>query len=87
VIHNGIVPPGQLYLVQCVFKMNQNMKQSLLHHVPTELAIKRNMLPPPSKVIEGGQCVYVSIHSKFKDTTSKIPHVGLACDAFSLSLQ
>jgi hypothetical protein len=50
VIQDGIVPPGQPSLVQCVFTMNQNMKQRLLHHVPTELAIDRNTLPPPSEV-------------------------------------
>jgi hypothetical protein len=27
------VPPGQPTLVQCVFTMDQNMEQSLLHHV------------------------------------------------------
>jgi hypothetical protein len=39
VIYNGIVPPGQPSLVQCVFTMDENMEQHLLHHVPTELAI------------------------------------------------
>jgi hypothetical protein len=73
VIQNGIVPPGQPSLVQCVFKMNQNMEQSLLHHVPTELAIDQSALPPLLKVSEG--------------TTRKVPHVGLPCDAFILSLQ
>jgi hypothetical protein len=41
--------------------MDQNMEQRLLHHVPTELAIDRSTLPPPSKVSEGGQCVYAAI--------------------------
>jgi hypothetical protein len=63
------------------------MEQRLLHHVPTELAIDQSTLPPPSKVSEGGQCVYAAIHSKFQDTMRKVPHVGLPCDAFILSLQ
>jgi hypothetical protein len=87
VIQNGIVPPGQPSLVQCVFTMDQNMEQQLLHHVPTELAIHRSMLPLPSKFSESGQRVYVAIHSKFQDTTRIVPHVGLPCDAFILSLQ
>jgi hypothetical protein len=87
VIENGIVPPGQPSLVQCVFTMDQNIEQSLLHHVPAELAIDRSTLPPPSKVSEGGQCVYAAIHSKFQDATRKVPHLGLPCDAFILSLQ
>jgi hypothetical protein len=33
------------------------MKQRLLHHVSTELAIDRSTLPPPSEVSEGGQHV------------------------------
>jgi hypothetical protein len=33
------VPPGQPTLVQCVFTMNENMGQCLLHDVSTELAI------------------------------------------------
>jgi hypothetical protein len=57
VIQDGIVPPGQLFLVQCVFTMDQNMEQRLLHHVPTELAIDQSTLPPPSEVSEGGQRV------------------------------
>jgi hypothetical protein len=81
------VPPGQPSLVQCVFTMDQNMEQHPLHHVSTELAIDQSMLPPPSKVSEGGQRVYAAIHSKFQDTTRKVPHVGLPCDAFILSLQ
>jgi hypothetical protein len=60
------------------------MEQHLIHHVPTELVIDRSMLPPPSEVSEGGQR---AIHSKFLDTTRKVPHVGLPCDAFILSLQ
>jgi hypothetical protein len=67
--------------------MHQNMEQRLLHHVPTELAIDRSTLPPPFKVSEGGQRVYAAIDSKFQDTTKKVPHVGLPCDAFILSLQ
>jgi hypothetical protein len=63
------------------------MEQHLLHHVPTELAIDPSTLPPPSEVSEGGQRVYAAIHSKFQDTTRKVPHVGLSCDAFILSLQ
>jgi hypothetical protein len=39
VIQDGIVPPGQPSLIQCVFTMDKNMEQHLLHHVPTELAI------------------------------------------------
>jgi hypothetical protein len=39
VIQDQIVPPGQPSLVQCVFTMDQNLEQHLLHHVPTELAI------------------------------------------------
>jgi hypothetical protein len=81
VIQNGIVPSGQPSLVQCVFTMDQNMEQSLLHHVSTELAMDRSTLPPPSKVSEG------AIHSKFQDTTRKVLHVELPCDAFILSLQ
>jgi hypothetical protein len=87
VIQDRIVPPGQPFLVQCVFTMDQNMKQRLPHHVPTELAIDQSMLPPPSEVSEGGQRAYAAIHSKFQDTTKKVPHVGLPCDAFILSLQ
>jgi hypothetical protein len=63
------------------------MEQHLLHHVPTELAIDRSMLPPPSEVSEGGQHIYAAIHSKFQVTTRKVPHVGLPCDGFILSLQ
>jgi hypothetical protein len=87
VIQDGIVPPGQPSLVQCVFTMDQSMKQHLLHHVPTELEIDRSMLPSPSEVSEGGQHVYAAIHSKFQDSTRKVPHVGLPCDAFIISLQ
>jgi hypothetical protein len=82
VIQDGIMPPGQPSLVQCVFKMDQNMEQR-----PTELAIDQSTLPLPSEVSEGGQHVYAVIHSKFQDTTKKVPHVGLPCDAFILSLQ
>jgi hypothetical protein len=67
--------------------MDENMEQRLLHHAPTELAIDRSMLAPPSKVSEGGQHVYAAIHSKFQDSTRKIPHVDFSCDAFILSLQ
>jgi hypothetical protein len=87
VIQDGIVPPDQPSLVQCVFTMGQNMEQRLLHHVPTELVIDRSMPFPPSEVSEGGQRVYAAIHSKFQDTTGKVPHVGLPSDAFILSLQ
>jgi hypothetical protein len=80
VIQDRIVPPGQPTLVQCVFKMDENMEQRLLHHVPTELAIDRSTVPPPSEVS-------AAIHSKFQDTTRMVPHVGLTCDAFILSLQ
>jgi hypothetical protein len=52
--------------------MDENMEQRLLHHVPTELAIDRNELPPPSEVSEGGQRVYAAIHSKFQDTTTSM---------------
>jgi hypothetical protein len=45
VIQDGSVPPGQPSLVQCVFTMDQDMEQRLLHHVPTELAIDRSTLP------------------------------------------
>jgi hypothetical protein len=38
VIQDGIMPPVQPSLVQCVFIMDQNMEQRLLHHFPTELA-------------------------------------------------
>jgi hypothetical protein len=37
VIKNGIVPPGQSSLVQCMFTMDKNTEQHLLRHVPTEL--------------------------------------------------
>jgi hypothetical protein len=67
--------------------MDQNMEQRLLHHVLTELAIDQSTLPPPSEVSEGGQRVYAAIYSKFQDTTRKVPHVGLPCDAFTLRLQ
>jgi hypothetical protein len=87
VIQDGIVPPDQPYLVQCVFTMDQNMEQRLLHHVPTELANDRSTLSLPSEVGEGGQRVYAAIHSKFQDTTRNVPHVGLPCDAFILSLR
>jgi hypothetical protein len=39
VIEDRIMPLGQPSVVQCVFTMDQNMEQRLLHHVPTELAI------------------------------------------------
>jgi hypothetical protein len=82
------VPPGQPSLVQCVFTMDENMEQHLLHHVPTEQAIDSpKRASPTSEVSEGGQCVYVAIHSKFQDTTRKVSHVQLPCDAFNLSLQ
>jgi hypothetical protein len=87
VIQDRIVPPGQPSLVQCVITMDQNMEQRLLHHAPTELAIDQSTLPPHSEVSEGGQRVYAAIHSKFQDTTGKVPHVGLPCDAFILSQQ
>jgi hypothetical protein len=57
------------------------MEQRLLHHVPTELAIERSALLPPSEVSEGGQHVYAAIHSKFHDTMRKVLHIGLPCDA------
>jgi hypothetical protein len=63
------------------------MEQRLLHHVPRELAIDQSTLPPPSEVSEGGKRVYGAIHSKFQDTTRKVPHVEFPCDAFILSLQ
>jgi hypothetical protein len=49
VIQDGIVPAGKPSLVQCVFTMDQNMEQPLLHHVPSELAIDRSgdMSRPP----------------------------------------
>jgi hypothetical protein len=81
------MPPGQPSLVQCVFTMYQTMEQRLLHHVPTELAIDQSTLTLLSEVSKGGQHVYATIHSKFQDTTRKVPHVGLPCDAFILSLQ
>jgi hypothetical protein len=81
------VPPGQPSLVQYVFIMDENMEQRLLHHVSTELASDRSMLPPPSEVNNCGLRVYAAIQSKFQDTTKKVPHVGLPCDAFILSLQ
>jgi hypothetical protein len=56
VIQDGIVTPGQPSLVQCVFTMDKNMEQRLLHHVPTELTIDQSVLPPPSEVSEAGQC-------------------------------
>jgi hypothetical protein len=87
VIQDGIVPLGQPSLVQYVFTMDQNVEQRLLHHVPTELAIDRSTLSLPFEVSEGGQRVYAAIHSKFQDTTRKVPHVGLPCDAFILSLR
>jgi hypothetical protein len=87
VIQDRIVPPGHPFLVQCVFTMDQNMKQRLLHHVPTELEIHPSTLPPPSEVSEGRQRVYAAIHKKFQNTTRKVPQVGLPCDAFILSLQ
>jgi hypothetical protein len=65
VIQDGIVPSGQPSLVQCLFTMDQNMEQRLLHHVPTELAIDQSMLPQPTEVSEGGQRVYAAIHRKF----------------------
>jgi hypothetical protein len=70
-----------------MFTMDENMEQRLLHHVPTELAIDRSALTPPSEVSESGQYVYTAIHSKFQDTMRKVPHVQLLCDAFILSLQ
>jgi hypothetical protein len=90
VIHNGIVPPGQSFLVQCVFTMNKNMEQRLVCHVPTELAIDSSMLPTPSQVSEGGQCVQIvhaTIQGKFQDTARKVTNVRLPHDAFTLSLQ
>jgi hypothetical protein len=69
VIQDGILPPGQLSLVEWVFTMDENMEQCLLHHVPTELAIDQSALTPPSEVSEGGQRVYAAIHSKFQDTS------------------
>jgi hypothetical protein len=87
VIQDGIVPPCQPFLVHCVFTMDENIKQRLLHGVPTELAIDRSTLPPPSEVSEGGQRFYAAIHNKFQDTTRKVLHVGIPCDAFILSLQ
>jgi hypothetical protein len=87
VIQDGIVPPGQPSLVQCVLTMDQNMEQHLLQHVTTELAIDRSMLPPSSEVSEGWQRVYAAIHSKFQDTMRKVSNEGLPCDAFILSLQ
>ena len=85
-IQNGIVPPGQPSLVQSVLTMNENMEQRLLRHVPTELAIDQSMLPTPSEVSEG-EHVYAAIHSKFQETTRKVPHERLPRDAFVLSLQ
>jgi hypothetical protein len=81
------MPKGQPCLVQCVFTIDQNMEQSQLHHVPTELAFDLSALLAPSMASEGGKCVYAAIHSKFQDTTRKVPHVGLPCDAFNLSPQ
>jgi hypothetical protein len=78
---------GQPSMIQCVFTMVENIEQRLLHHVPTELAIDRSILPPPYEVSEGRQRVYAAIHSKFQDTMRKVPHVRLPCDAFILSLQ
>jgi hypothetical protein len=87
----GIVPPGQPSLVQCVFTMDGNIEQRLLHHVPKELAIFRSVLPPPFEISEGRQHVYAGIYSKFQDTRRKVPYdigyVGLPYGAFILSLQ
>jgi hypothetical protein len=65
----------------CNYNGPEHEEQRLLHHVPTELAVDLSTLPPPSKVSEGGQRVYAAIHRKFKDTTRKVPHVVLSCDA------
>jgi hypothetical protein len=62
--------------------MDENMEQCLLYHVPTELAIDRSALPPPSEVSEGGQHVYAAIHRKFQDTMRKVQHVRLPCDEY-----
>jgi hypothetical protein len=79
VIQDGIVPPGQPTLIQCVFTMDQNMEQRLLYYVPTELAIDQSMLPPPFEDREGGQRVYAAIYSKFQDTTRKVMLSFSAC--------
>jgi hypothetical protein len=52
VIQDRIVLPGQPSLVQCVFTMDQNMEQRLLHHVPTELAIERSTFPPLLRLVK-----------------------------------
>jgi hypothetical protein len=78
VIQDGIVPPGQPSLVQCVFTMDQNMEQRLLCHVHTELAIDRSTLSPPFEVSEGVQYVYAAIHSKI----SRHHEEGPTCTTF-----
>jgi hypothetical protein len=87
VIQDRILLPGQPSLVQFELTMDQNMEQHLLHHVPTELTIDQSTLTPSSEASEGRQSVYAAIHSKFQNTTMKVSHVGLPCDAFILSLQ
>jgi hypothetical protein len=57
VVQDGIMPPSQPSLVKCVFTMDEDMKQHLLHDVLTELAIDQSVLPPSSEVSEGGQDV------------------------------
>jgi hypothetical protein len=52
-------------VVRCKIYLH-HMEQRLLDHVPTELAIDRSTLPPPSEVSECGQRVYTANHSKFK---------------------
>jgi hypothetical protein len=49
--------------------MNENMEQRLFHSVPTEMEVDRDILSPPFKVSEGGQCVNAGI----QNTTRKIP--------------
>jgi hypothetical protein len=66
VIQEGIMPSGQPSLVQCVFTMDQNMEQLLLHHVPTELAIDRSRLPHHLRLVKVGNVSMLLFTANFK---------------------
>jgi hypothetical protein len=66
VIQDGIVPPCQPSLFQCVFTMDQNMEQCLLHHVPTELAFYRSTLPHLFRLVKVGNVSMLLFTANFK---------------------
>jgi hypothetical protein len=60
------MPLGQSSPVQCVFTIDQNMEQRLLHHVPTELEIDQSALPHLLRLAKVGNVSMLLFTANFK---------------------